>query len=230
MITNTKHLTGSALYALASCVTILALLSATFLILEPSIGHSQETFRIRQTITDETSFLVPPTNVDMDDTITGVTGGTTNGSTTFSVISNNAGGYTVTIAYQYDGAHAMFGDTSGSESIRDFDDVAGVPRYNFVASTAAQFGYTVRSLDDTDTPQAFLDNGALCNQGAGSQNAYQCWKAPEVGAYTIVDRGSSAVTGATTTLDFRIDVPNGSVPSVTADTYTATATLTLLIQ
>ncbi len=235
MITNyTKHLSQSALYALVSGATIISMLFAAFFVLEPSIGHAVDSndFYIRQTITDETSFLVQPSNVTMDGSITGVTGGTANGSTTFAVISNNDTGYTISIAF-YDNStpNAMVGDVSASEAIRDFGDTGGEPSYAFTASTAAQFGYTVTSVVSADTDQSFLDNGSnTCNSGGGSQTADTCWKAPETTGFTIVDRGSSAVTGATSTLAFRVVVPSGSVPSVTADTYTATATLTLLTQ
>lgn len=220
-------------YAIVASVVIVTLLLVAFFTMEPRIGHAVDStaFRIRQTITDETSFLVQPTNVSMIGSISGVTGGTANGSTTFAVISNNADGYTVSIAYENNpGLYAMRGDTTDSEAIRDYGgDVAGEPSYNFTASTAAQFAYTVDSTTDGDTDQSFLDNGASCNQAAGTGNSL-CWKAPSTGSFTIVDRGSSANSGATSTISFRVVVPSGSDPAVTADTYTATATLTLLAQ
>lgn len=221
------------MYATGASVLAVVLLVISFITLEPQIGHAVDSneFRIRQTITDETAFLVQPSNVTMIGSIAGVTGGTANGSTTFAVISNNATGYTVSIAYENNaGAYAMLGDTTNSEAIRDYDgDVAGQPSYNFTASTAAQFAYTVDSDVDADTDQSFRDNGASCNQAGGTGNSL-CWKAPATAGYTIVDRGSSANTGATSTISFRVVVPSGAAPAVTADTYTATATLTLLTQ
>ena len=234
MITNTGRFTQAAWYSLVASVTIISLLFAGFFLLEPKIGHAVDSnsFYIRQTITDETSFLVQPSNVTMNGSITGVTGGTANGSTTFSVISNNASGYNVTIDF-FDnvGLYAMIGDTNTlHQGIRDYSgDVAGQPSYNFTASTAAQFAYTVESLNPGDTAQSFLDDGVgSCNDGGGSDNSL-CWKAPSTTPFMIVDRPSSAVTGATSTISFRVVVPSGSNPAVTADTYTATATLTLLI-
>jgi hypothetical protein len=123
----------------------------------------------------------------------------------------------------------MLGDTTGSEALRDYGGgVLSEPTYNFTASTAAQFGYTVESDNAGDTDQSFLDNGASCNQGGGSDNSL-CWMSPSTTAFTIVDRSSSAVSGATSTISFRVVVPSGSNPAVTADTYTATATLTLVV-
>lgn len=228
------HYGRSALYALVASVTSISMLFAAFFLLEPNIGHAVDSneFYIRQTITDETSFLVQPSNVNMDTSITGVTGGTANGSTTFSVVSNNATGYTIDISFDYGGGNneAMVGDTTSSETIRDYSgDVAGQPSYNWTASSAAQFAYTVDSVVDGDTDQSFRDNTTSCNQAAGTGNG-DCWKAPDVGNYRIVDASDAAVTGATSTLFFRVVVPNGSVPAVTADTYTATATLTLVTQ
>lgn len=223
----------STVYAVIASTVAVVLLIIAYFTFEPQIGHAvtSNDFRIRQTITDETSFLVQPSNVTMTGSIAGVTGGTANGSTTFAVISNNSTGYTVSIAYYNNaGAYAMLGDTTSSESIRDYGgDLAGQPSYNFTASTAAQFAYTVDSTTDGDTDQSFRDNGVSCNQAGGTGNSL-CWKAPATAGYTIVDRGSSAVTGATSTISFRVVVPSGSDPAVTADTYTATATLTLLTQ
>ncbi|MBP6881545.1 MAG: hypothetical protein KBC35_02885 [Candidatus Pacebacteria bacterium] len=229
------RLTQPMFYAIVASVVIVTLLLVAFFTMEPRIGHAVDSndFRIRQTITDETSFLVQPSNVTMIGSISGVTGGTANGSTTFAVISNNADGYTVSIAYENNpGLYAMRGDTTDSEAIRDYSGTLSggmQPSYNFTASTAAQFAYTVDSTTDGDTDQSFRDNGSACNQAGGTGNSL-CWMAPSTTAYTIVDRGSSANTGATSTISFRVVVPSGSDPAVTADTYTATATLTLLAQ
>lgn len=232
MINRSKSFTQAALYALVSSVTVVSLLFAAFFTFEPRIGHAVDSspFYVRQTITDETSFLVQPSNVTMNGSITGVTGGTANGSTTFAVISNNANGYTVSIDFNDNaGAYAMLGDATNSENLRDYGGgLLAEPTYNFTASTAAQFAYTVDSTNDGDTDQSFLDNGSICNQSGGTGNSL-CWMSPSTTPYQIVNRGSAANTGATSTISFRVVVPSGASPAVTADTYTATATLTLLI-
>lgn len=233
-ISNIHHLSRSAVYALIASTTAIALLVAAFFAVEPVVGHTANPFTIKQTISDETSFLVEPSNVTMDGTITGVTGGTANGSTTFAVQSNNDTGYTVSIKFDYQSGtynSAMVGDTTLSEAIRDFDDTAGggEPVQTFTASTAAQFGYNVTSVNSGDTDQSFWNNAGTCNSVAGTDDG-TCWKAPSSTDFLIVDRGSSAVTGATSTIYFKVVVPSGSSPAVTADTYTATATLTLVTQ
>jgi hypothetical protein len=187
-------------------------------------------------ITDEISFLVQPANVQATSSINGITGGTANGSTTVSVRTNSNTGYYMTIAFVDNGTpNAMEGDVSGSQSIHDYlTSSSTVPDYLFsTASTSAVFAYTVSALDDTDIAQAFLDNGADCNIPIGSGGAYtadRCWMEPRTSSFEIIDRTSAAASGATSTVHFRIHVPNNPNPALVADTYTATATLTALNQ
>lgn len=233
---NIKSLTQNATYALVAAMTILASLFAGFFMAEPSISYGQvatsNDFYIRQTITAESSFLVQPTDVTASGTINGVTGGNATGSTQFVVQSNNATGYYVEIDF-FDnvGATAMRGDVTGSESLRDYSgDVTGQPSFNFTASTAAQFAYTVISSTTADTDDSFDYNGGSCNQASFDNADGSCWKAPSTSGFQIIDRGLPATSGATSSIQFKIHVPNGAVPVPSAETYTATATLSLFLQ
>jgi hypothetical protein len=231
---TTQIFIQSAINSVLASGLIVALLFVGFFMVEPSISHGQSdtaTFRIRQTITDETSFLVDPSNVTMAGTIAGLTGGNATGTTGFVVRSNNASGYYVNITF-FDnaGAHAMYGDESGSQSLRDYGgDVGGQPSYNWTASTASQFAYSVYSSTTADTDDSFLNNTAACNAGS-TQTIGRCWKAPSTAVFRIIDRSSAASTGATSTLYFKVNVPSSPLPIPTAETYTATATLTLFTQ
>ena len=233
MITNdTKHYTRSALYAVLASCTIVTMLFMGFFMAEPTIGHGQTTatFYIRQTITDESSFSVLPGNVTMDSSISGTTGGMATGTASFVVTSNNGAGYTVDIDF-FDNAtdHAMLGDVTASESIRDFGFATMTPIYNFTASTAAQFAYTIVSSSTLDTGDLFLNNGSnVCGVGS-TQTPEKCWMTPSTTAVVIVDRDSAATTGASSTLQFVVHVPNAPVPALSAETYTATATLSLIV-
>ncbi|MCA9356971.1 hypothetical protein H6784_02340 [Candidatus Nomurabacteria bacterium] len=235
MINRTQtHYKRSALYALTATGTIVTLLCASFFLAEPMISYGDEVapdFRIRQTITDETSFLVYPSNVTMAGSISGVTGGNATGTTDFVVQSNNSTGYYVEIAFENNGTpEAMIGDNDASEALRDYSsDVGGEPSFGFTASTAAQFAYTVTSATIGDTDPSFHNNGAVCNNDT-SETAETCWKSPATTAFRIVDRTTSAVTGATSTIQFKVNVPSGALPVPTAQTYTATATLSLFAQ
>jgi len=231
-----KHLSESLTYAVFASVTIVSMLMMAFFVAEPAISHGQDAtsndFYIRQTITDENSFKVVA-DVNMDGSINGVTGGQATGTTQFVVLSNNSAGYTVDIDFQYTTNNvAMVGDESGDESIRDYDgDVGGQPSFNFVASSSAGlFAYTVTSSSSLDTAQSFLSLGSTCNIDSGSGGSSvddRCWKAPASGGFTVVDAGDAATTGATSTLKFVVNVPNGANPTPLAETYTATATLSL---
>lgn len=231
----TNNLTQKAMFAATTSLVMLTLLAASFFVLEPQISHGQSDtadFRIRQTITDETSFLVNPTNVTMVSSISGITGGNATGTTQYVVRSNNASGYYVEIDF-FDnaGAYAMRGDEDGGAQIRDYGSAPGVvdPTYNFVASTAAQFAYTSYSSTSSDTADTFLNNGSTCDIGT-TQTIGRCWKAPTTSGYQIVNRNTSATNGATSTLQFKVHVPSGANPTPTAQTYTATATLSVFIQ
>jgi hypothetical protein len=231
---TTQVLPQAALQALVSASLIVTLLFAGFMIAEPRISHGQSdtsTFRIRQTITDETSFLVDPSNVTMNGSISGITGGTATGSSKFVVKSNNATGYYVEIAYFNNaGAQAMLGDKDAGEQLRDYGgDVGGEPSYNFTASTAAQFAYTVNSSTTADTDASFKNDGSACNTGS-TQTYGKCWKKPTTSAFRIVSRSTAATVGATSTIYFKVHVPSGAAPIPTAQTYTATATLSVFTQ
>ena len=232
MITNKKHLSQSAFYALLASATIVSMLFMGFFLAEPSISHGQvdtATFTVRQQITGETSFLVDPSNIAMTGTISGITGGQATGTTQFVVQSNNAAGYRVDIAFTDENADGemMEGETSDGGEIRDYDgDVTGQPSYGYTASSAAQFAYTVTSSTSADTDPSFLNNTSACNAG-GTQTANTCWKAPDTAAFTIEDRNSAAVSGATSTITFNVTVPNAATPVPQAEFYTATATLSL---
>lgn len=210
-------------------ITAVAGFAILFGILEPQITHSQvdtSEFIIRQTITAESSFLVEPADVTMNGSINGVTGGQATGTTQFVVQTNNGSGYYVDISFFNNGTNeAMVGDVTASEAIRDYGgDVVGEPSFGYTASTAAQLAYTVMSSSTLDTDASFRDTGAACGAGANEGN---CWKAPEVSAFRIVERGSSAITGATSSVQFNVSVPSGATPVPSAETYTATATLSL---
>ena len=223
------HFSKAALHALIASSAIVTLLFATFFLAEPTVSRGQSdtaTFYIRQQITGESSFLVNPSNINMVGSIAGVTGGQATGTTQFVVTSNNSSGYYVDIAFFDNGTEqAMLGESTASESLRDYTGSTTEPSRGYVASTSAQFAYTVTSSTTADTDASFFHDGSTCNAG-GSQTV-TCWMTPTTSAFRIVDRTTSAVSGATSTLTFNVTVPSGANPVPVADFYTATATLSL---
>ncbi len=231
---NTKHYLTSATQALLASTLILTLAVAGYFFIEPQVGRAQDTsgpFSISQTITGETSFIVDAVNTTMTGSLNGITGGTSNGSTTVVVQTNSPTGYTMTIAF-YDnvGATAMRGNVTASQAISDYPASTTQPSITFsTASSAAVFGFTVGAASTTDLDASFLNNGSVCNTGS-TYTADSCWMTPTTTAFQVIDRDVSATAGATSTVYFRVHVPNNPTPGLVADTYTATATLTVAPQ
>jgi hypothetical protein len=217
-------------YARTSMVMALVLtivLSASFFVVEPTMSRAAatagDTFTVRQEITDEISFLVAAADVTMAGSIQGVTGGTATGTTFAVVRSNSNSGFTMDVAFSNN--PAMRGETTLSNSIRDYGVPGAEPTFAFNASTSAQFAYTVAASTTSDLDPSFLNNGSTCNAGS-SYTAATCWKGPSTSNFRIINRSASAPSGATTSLTFRVTVPSNPTPSLDEDFYTATATLT----
>lgn len=220
------HVSKIALFYSVSLVLIGAFL---YSLIEPTIGRAaapiNDTFLITQQITDEISFLTTAADVTMVGPIQGVTGGAATGTTFVVVRTNSNSGYTMDLTFS--GAPAMRGTSTLSTAIRDFATSSTMmqPNFTFTASSAALFGYTVAASTTSDLDPSFLNDGVTCNAGAG-YTADRCWMTPSTTAYRIINRATSAPTGATTTLNFKLIVPNNPSPTVVEDFYVATATLT----
>ena len=206
----------------------LLLAMAAFPCFEPIVSIAATSiFSVRQQITGEISFLVPPTNITMNGALAGITGGNATGSTYAVVQTNQATGYTMDISFE--NSPAMLGDITGSTAIRNYGS-STEPTFGFFASTSAVFAYTVSASTTSDLDQSFLNNGSACNAGAG-YTANTCWQGPtSTSNYRIISRSSAASNGATTTLTFKVNVPLNPSPALQSDFYTATATLTALTQ
>lgn len=218
----------SALSALTAAVLCSLMLLASFLVLEPTVGQAQinDTFEVTQTITGEISFEQTANDVDLQPSLSGISGGTSHGSTTVRVRTNNATGYNMTIAFSSTTAMTRDG---GSGYINNYAPATpGVPDYSFSNEVFAQFAYSVVASTTSDVDQTFLDNGSnACNEAAGSNGNNTCWYNPSTTAETIINRTTAtAASGATTTLKFRVHIPNEPVPAIQTGVYTATATLT----
>jgi hypothetical protein len=190
---------------------------------ELATGASQSTnYRLRagyQQMQEVYLALSGATDVVLAPSIPGVTGGTSNGSTTLTVTTDSPSGYTLTIVAAQ--SPAMVGPFSAT--IADYVPL-GDPDYSFsVSPTQSRFGYTPEGVD---TVSRFKDNGALCN--TGTQNSVAtCWDGLTTVATTIAQRTSpNHPQGSTTTIRFRVGV-GGSV-SQTPGLYVATTTVTAL--
>lgn len=227
---STLHVVRTGMYALAALLTI-AVSFITFTAFEPLALTAQESvdITVTQTITGETSFSTDPTNVTMDNTIASITGGTSNGTTSFTVQSNASSGYNVTLAFADTPSMQQDG---GSGNIPDYDeDTPGTPDYGFTSlgsGNAAQFGFSVVGPEAADVATNYQDDGASSCGGGGSNSHGQCWSAGSTTALTILNSADPTTGGGDDgSVLFQIDVPANPSPAVPAGDYTATATLTV---
>jgi hypothetical protein len=163
--------------------------------------------------------MTVPTDVVMSPSIGGVTGGTSNGSTTFTVITDNPAGYMVTI--KASSSPAM---QSPLSTIADYVPAGGNPDYTFsITPTISAFGF---SVEGNDIDQKFKDNGSSCNTGSGD-TVDKCWAGLSTTQQTIVSRNSAnQPSGTVTTVKFRAQ--SGSAHVQVEGIYVSTTTITAL--
>lgn len=163
--------------------------------------------------------LTPPADVTMSPNLGGLTGGTSNGSTTLTVTTDNPAGYRLT--YQAANSPAM---QSLLSSIADYDEGVDADFSFAVVSNEARFGF---SPAGTDITTAFKDNGALCGGAGTLDTPLTCWAGLSTTPIDIAQAsGSNHPNGATTTLHFRVGVGSGA--GILSGLYTATTTVTAL--
>ena len=123
----------------------------------------------------------------------------------------------------------MKGEVTNSTALRNYGS-STEPTYLFFGSTSAQFAYTVAASSSSDVDPSFLNNGTACNAGT-SMTGNTCWMGASTTNFRIINRvTAAATTTATTTLQFKVLIPNTPAIPVTSDFYTATATLTAVTQ
>lgn len=162
--------------------------------------------------------ITAPSDVLMSPNLDGITGGTSNGSTTVIVTTDSPAGYSLSIESQ--NSPAM---QNPAGAIPDY--VQGVDAdYSFaVAGGAAAFGYSPSSAD---VVQYFRDNTSVCGVGS-SDSGLACWAGLTTSPVIVsAGSGSNHPAGTATTFNFRVGVGSGA--GVLAGLYTATTTLTAL--
>jgi hypothetical protein len=152
----------------------------------------------------------------MSPAIGGLTGGTSNGSTDFKVITDDVAGYRVDIK-----ASTSPAMKSPLDSI---SDATTTTQFNFLTSSnTASFGFT---SEGAEIPDGFKDDGASCGIGSGDSSD-SCWSGLDtVGIVSAYSTGSNHPSGASTTLKFRVNV--GSERFLLKGDYQADLTLTVL--
>jgi hypothetical protein len=158
-------------------------------------------------------------DVLMDTSVAGITGGTSNGSTTVTVTTDSTGGYQLTI--QASTSPAL---VSGSNYFADYTQAGANPDFTFsIATTDSEFGFTP---EGTDVVAFFLDDGSTCNTGA-LNTADACWSPLSTSATIIsTGTGNNSPLGTATVLKFR--AASGSSHFQVEGTYVATTTVTAI--
>jgi len=163
--------------------------------------------------------MTVPSDVTLSPNLAGITGGTSNGSTSVKVTTDNPAGYSLSIKAQ--NSPAM--QKSGTVTIPDYVQGSNATYSYTVTTGQASFGYTPSG---PDIVQYFKDNGSLCNVGTLDTNL-ACWAGLTTSQTVIAQKtASNHPNGATTTVSFRVGIGSGA--SVESGLYTATTTLTAL--
>jgi hypothetical protein len=165
--------------------------------------------------------LSAPTDVVMSPNLGGLTGGTSNGSTTVTVLTDSPAGYQMTIEAEGNPAMQLIGAVG---SIADYSPAGAVPDTTFtITATDSLFGF---SPTGNDIDQDFQNVGAgACDTAGETEDTEDCWDGLSTTARTISESTSANhPSGATTTVHFRVGI--GGNASVPAGVYIATTTLT----
>lgn len=235
---NNSNLTNAVRLSFYEAIVVVLLITFTYMTIEPVVGRAadtdSDTFTITQTVDDALAIANAPVNdVTMVGTLDGITGGTSYGTTTVNVTTNNALGYNLTISFS--STTAMERGNVGTPEILNFQHSTSSATYpaGFTAAAYAQFGFSVNASNTSDISTVFTGTaGTSCGSGAGSTfTLNDCWQgasSTNAAATTELIRTSAPApgSGSTSTVQFRITIPSNPTPSVPNGTYVATATLT----
>lgn len=218
---------SSAQSALVASLLIVALGFVTFFVFEPSVGRAiGSQFTVSQTITAEISFLATTTATTMNGSIAGVTGGYATGTNLTVVSTNNSTGYNMTLQFSSSTAMNL---NNGTSFINNYTPtLTTAPDFLWADNSsgqAAEFGYTVRASTTSQVDLSFRNDGSSCNIGAGETDN-RCWQNPTSTIAETIINTSSATPSSTTTIKFKVAVPNSPSPTLPTGVYVATGTLT----
>jgi hypothetical protein len=151
--------------------------------------------------------------------ISGLLGGSSEGTAAWLVTTDNIAGYNMTIKASTNPALQ-----SGADSFADYAPATANPDYAFTnAASDSSFGFTPEGVD---VATRFKDNGSACNTGSGETSS-ACWDGFSTTDKLIAERATgNHPSGTTTTVRFKAE--SGSSHIQTAGVYSATVTVTAL--
>lgn len=205
---------------------ILFVIISFYIYVEPRVIMASEN-TVTQNVISEIAFATSGSNITLSPAIDVSLGGQANGQTQVVVKTNDYSGYSMTITAS--SSLGMIGVASTTNYIPVYvPALPGIPDYDFtVPANTAYFGYTVEASTTSDLAQSFKDDAGVCNSIIGSDTVDKCWLSASSTAYTVINRTSAtALSGATTTIKFKVMMTANPIPGLPDDTYVATTTLT----
>ncbi len=153
-----------------------------------------------QQMADSSISITSPSDVTME-AVSGFSGGTSNGSTTWRVTTDNLTGYSFSVRAA--ASPAMAGQLNGS-FIPNYVPATSDPDFTFsVGASASTFAYTP---EGTDVVQRFLDNGSACNTGSGT-TADACWDGFSTSNVQVASSVlANTPSGTDTTVKYRVGI------------------------
>ena len=150
--------------------------------------------------------------------ISGLTGGSSLGSSTWTVTTNDPAGYAFMV--QSTSSPAMQGDHG--DNIADYAPSGAVPDLSFsISANQSAFGF---SSTGVDTVLRYRNDGLNCGAGA-VKSPNNCWDGFSTSPKTVSQSaGPNEPNGATTTVTYQAQI--GSARAQTSGSYSATITVT----
>ena len=163
--------------------------------------------------------MTAPTDVTMSPSLGGITGGSATGSTAVVITTDSPSGYQLAIK-----ANSNPAMQASNGTIADYVPAGAVPDFTFVTTaTAATFAFTP---EGSAVATRYKDNGSICGAGSG-EVTLRCWDGLSTTDRVVVSTTvPNHPSGATTTLQFRVNI-GGSIV-VPSGSYIATTTITAL--
>lgn len=130
--------------------------------------------------------------------MSGLSGGSSEGTMSWLVTTDNPAGYSMSIASTTTPALK-----SATDSLADYVPAGADPDFNFTnASNASSFGF---SPEGTEAAPRFRDNGSVCNAGT-LETAGKCWDGLSTTPKIVAGSTSSNIpSGSTASVRFRAE-------------------------
>ncbi len=161
-----------------------------------------------------------PTDLVMS-SMAGLSGGSSEGTMSWVVTTDNTAGYTMSIASSTTPAMK-----SAVDSLADYTPAGSDPDFNFNnASTSSSFGF---SPEGSETISRFKDNGSVCNTGT-LETTDKCWDGLSTTPKVVAGNNTSNIpSGSTATVRFRAETGADHIQTSGQYNVTIIATATTL--